>query len=62
MVSYEKNKIHIYKWRKGNAEKYSVYNKEYLREYYQRNKGVDPFYSYDKVAISFRRIGNVFSH
>ena len=61
MVSYEKNKTHIYKWRKGHAEKYAQYSKEYLKEYYQRNKGIDPYYSYDKMAIRFRRMGNVFA-
>ncbi len=59
-VSYEKNKQHIYNWRAKNIVTYSAYNKEYLKEYYKRTKGIDPNYSFDKIARIFRKIANVF--
>lgn len=38
--SYEKNKIHIYKWRENNKEKLNEKHKKYSNDYYHRNKEI----------------------
>ena len=55
-LEYSKNKKHIYKWRETHLVKFTEYNRQKAREFYLANKGVDLYYSYDRITKDFRKL------
>jgi hypothetical protein len=55
-LPYNQNKIHIYKWRENNVEKYNEICRKNMKLAYDKQC----YFSYERHAKLFRKIGQVY--